>query len=401
MNILKIVPQVPYPLDNGARIVMFNTTKQLAQRGHFIIMLALGEKRCVKPKGLEEYCRLEVVPKNTNNSLTGMVFNLFTQKPYTISKYYSFAIEQRLSDIMSREKIDIVHVDHLHMASYGKFVREKWGVPIVLREHNVETTIWKRFYSLQNNPASKAYAFLQYKRVKAYEKEMCQAFDRVLAITRNDQERINQLDPSIKVSIIPAGVDTSYFYPQLVQEERHMITFVGSMDWEANIDGVLWFAKRVFPRISGKNCPKARLWLVGSNPRKEIKKLRSYNIEVRPNVSDVREYLSKSEIIIVPLRIGGGMRLKILEALAMKKPVVSTSVGCEGIDVKHKRDLLVADTEEEFARSVLLLIEDKSCREKLALQGYNTVLRKYSWEEITKSLEAEYYSIILENQKKD
>ena len=363
-------------------------------------MLALSHKREIKAQELEKHCHLEVVFKDTRNKGTGMFLSLFSQKPYTISKYYTLRAEHRLSEIMRRRIIDIVHIDHLHMAAYGKFLKAHWRVPVVLREHNVENVIWERLYQVQNNPLAKAYAFSQYRKIKGYEKLMCQSLDRILAITMDDQKRIMLLDPSIKVSVIPAGVDTDYFYPQAAPEEHHAITFVGSMDWRANIDGVLWFVDKVLPAIHNKY-PQMKLCLVGSNPAKKIRMLRNSFIDVRPNVPDVREYMAKAEILIVPLRVGGGMRIKILEALAMKKAVISTSIGCEGIDVKHGEDVLVADSEEEFIKSISLLIENRDYRQRLGIQGCNTIQKKYSWEAIAKSIESNYEDVISEYQMKN
>ena len=400
MRILQIVPQIPYPLDNGARIGVFNITKYLALRGHSITMLALSQKEGFKPRELEKYCHLEVISKDTQNRVAGMFFNLFSQKPYTISKYDSLGAKQRLKEIMSQGKIDIVHVDHLHIAAYGKFLKAEWGVPIVLREHNVENTIWKRFYQLQNNPLIKAYAFFQYKKVTAYEKMMCQSFDRILVNTKEDQERIKKLNPHIKISIIPGGVDTSYFFPQLIEEEPYTITFVGSMDWAANIDGVLWFVEKVFPLIQQKY-PRMKLCLVGSNPVKKINILKSAFIDVRPNVPDVREYIAKAKVFVVPLRIGGGMRLKILEAFAMQRAVVSTSVGCEGIEVENNRELMIADDEHDFAQQVVSLLSDREKRVRLGKQGYDLVKRKYSWEKVAESFEAVYEKIIQNSKPRE
>lgn len=369
-------------------------------RGHSIVMLTLSRNREIKVQELEKICHLEVVYKDTRNKGTGVFFSLFSHLPYTISKYHTLRAEQRISEIMRRRSIDIVHIDQLHMAAYGKFLKARWRVPVVLREWNVENVIWERLYQVQNNPLAKAYAFSQYRKIKNYERGMCRSLDRVLAITVADQKRIRQLDPSIKVSVIPAGVDTDYFYPQTAPEEHQTITFVGSMDWRANIDGVLWFVKKVLPALHNKY-PHLKLYLVGSNPVKKIKMLQNSFIDVRPDVPDVREYMAKAEMLVVPLRIGGGMRIKILEALAMKKAVVSTSIGCEGIDVKHGEDILVADSEAGFIKGISLLIENRNYREKLGTKGRNTVQKRYSWEAIAKSIESNYEDVISEYQMKN
>jgi glycosyltransferase involved in cell wall biosynthesis len=392
MNILQIVPQIPYPPDNGARIGIFNVTKHLALRGHNIVMFSLGTDRDTKQKELEEYCELYTVEKDTKTSFSGIVSNLFESTPYTILKYYSADVLRKLMNVSRVRKPDVVHVDHLHMAIYGKLLKQHCDVPIALREHNVEYVIWERFYKVQKNPFIKAYAYLQYEKVKQYERTMCGYYDRVFAITQDDEERLRRLNKSIKTTVIPAGVDTAYFASKQTIEE-YSILFLGSLDWQANIDGLLWFIEKIFPLVLKQDL-SVKLLIVGKNPVGKIMALRSSQIEVHPNVPDVREYIEKAKVFIVPLRIGGGMRLKILEAFAMQKAIVSTSVGCEGIEVENDKELMIADDEQSFAEQVISLLSDGGKRKRLGNQGYELVKRKYSWERVAKSFEAVYEELV-------
>jgi len=393
MRILQLTPRIPYPPDDGGKIGIFGITKYLALRGHEITLLSITSNQNSDLSGLTKYCRVETVVMNTANSYLSMLFNLFSKTPYTISKYHERAVLNKLKDLLQRNRFDIVHVDHLHMAYYGKFIKEKFGLPVVLREYNVESTIWERYYRGISNPLVKAYARLQFKKVYKYESRIVENFDRCFMITEKDKERIQGMNPRVKACVIPAGVDISYFHPMDVPIEPYSIVSVASMEWLPNVEGILWFYTTIWPLVKEKIL-QAKLYIVGKNPPIEVERLAGKDIIVTGFVRDVREYMAKATIFIVPLRSGGGMRIKILNALAMGKAVVSTSVGCEGIDVENGRNICVADTEEEFAERIIELLEDESKRKKLGENGLNLVREKYQWERIAERIEDEYNKIL-------
>jgi len=393
MRILQLTPRIPYPPDDGGKIGIFGITKYLALRGHEITLLSIAPSQCSDLSGLRKYCKVETVVMNTANSYLGMLFNLFSKTPYTISKYHGKLVLNKLKDLLQRNRFDIVHVDHLHMAYYGKFIKEKFNLPVVLREHNVESTIWERHYRGISNPLVKAYARFQFRKLYKYESRIAENFDRCFMITEKDKERMQGMNPRVKACVIPAGVDTSYFHPMDVPIEPYSIVSVASMDWLPNVEGILWFYTTIWPLVK-KRIPQAKLYIVGKNPPTEVERLAGKDIIVTGFVRDVREYMVKAAVSIVPLRTGGGMRIKILNALAMGKAVVSTSVGCEGIDIENGKNIYIADTEEGFAERVIELLEDKSKREELGKEGLKLVREKYQWERIAERIEDEYNKIL-------
>ncbi|MCD6468890.1 MAG: glycosyltransferase [Thermoplasmata archaeon] len=393
MRILQLTPRIPYPLDDGGKIGIFGITKYLALRGHEITLLSIAPSQNSDISGLREYCKVETVIMNTANSYLGMLFNLFSKTPYTISKYHGSAVLHKLKDLLQKNRFDIVHVDHLHMAYYGKFIKEEFGLPVVLREHNVESTIWERYYRGISNPLVKAYARLQFKKLYKYESKIAADFDRCLMITEKDKERIERMNPAIKACVIPAGVDTSYFHPVAVPIEPYSIVSVAAMDWPPNIEGILWFTAKIWPIIR-QRIPQVKFYIVGKNPPTEVEGLAGKDIIVTGFVRDVREYMAKAAVFIVPLRSSGGMRIKILNALAMGKAVVSTSVGCEGIDVENGRNICIANTEKEFAERIVELLEDESKRKELGGKGLNLIRQKYQWERIAERIEDEYKKVL-------
>jgi glycosyltransferase involved in cell wall biosynthesis len=242
----------------------------------------------------------------------------------------------------------------------------------------------------------KLYTYIQFKKFYNYESKLFGYFDRCLAITEEDGARMRRMNPKAKVSVIPAGVDTSYFRPMNEPVERYSIVSTASMDWPPNSEGILWFADRVWPVIK-REIPQAKFYVVGRNPPRRIERLSAEeDITVTGFVDDVREYMARAAVMIVPLRVGGGMRIKLLNAFAMGKAVVSTPVGCEGIDVEDGRNIRIAEKSGEFARLTIELLKDERKREALEREGLNLVRNRYRWEQIAEQLEKEYKEIVKE-----
>lgn len=392
MRVLQISPRKPYPPSGGGEIVTYNTIKYLSLRNHDITLVSIVDKSEDIPE-LQEYCEWVPVEKDTRNKIFGILGNLLSAKPYTISKYHS----GRVMDVVRRElrekEFDIVHLDGLHVAHYGAMVKREFELPVVLGAHNVETKIMQRFYRSQGNPFIKLYAYYQYRKLYSYEARLCGVFDRCLMITGLDERRLREMNPNVKTAVVPAGVDTSYFYPLNLREEPCSIVSVASMDWLPNVESILWFYYRVFPIVK-KSVPEARLYVVGRNPPGAIKDLEGDDVVVTGFVDDVREWMARGRVFIVPLKTGSGMRVKILNAMAMAKPVVSTSVGCEGIGAVHGRSISVADSPEEFAARIVELFNEREKRERMATAGLELVDREYRWEKIAERMEWEYLGVL-------
>ena len=402
MKILQLTARLPYPPDDGGKIGIFNLTKYLSLRGHRIVLLSIisGQTKETSRniEGLRKWCDVRAVYKNTKTNLWGLFLNLFFKIPYTISKYHSRKVKEAIKKILSKGRFDLVHIDSLHMAYYGKFIKHEFKLPVFLREHNVQTTIMERYCQRQENPLIKLYAYLQWKKMRRYEAKICEIFDKCLMITEEDKERIETMNPRAKTCIVPAGVDTSYFYPLKIEEEPWSLIFVGELSWLPNVDGVLWFYNQVWPRIK-KSFLQVKFYVIGRRPPQKIRKLskKDQNVIVTGFVTDVRPYVARCSVYIVPLKIGGGMRLKILEAMAAERPVVATSVGAEGIMVTHRENIMIADNEAGFAERVIELLKDRNLRRRVAQGGKRLIEQKYRWETVIEALEKEYFRV-LENR---
>jgi len=398
LKILQLVPQVPYPLSVGGKVGIFNITKHLAMRGHRITMLAFDTDSPVETKPLEQYCELITVPHSNKNSSFRAFVNLFSKLPYNISKYQSPKFQSRLCQLLKERRFDIVHVDHLHMAQYGTFSKGKINMPIVLREHNVESVIMERFADLSSSFVVRRWLGVQLRRIRSFEAAQAARYDCCLVITEEDRKRLNTLAPSARAQVIPGGVEARYFKePQRDTRLPVSVSFFGNFDWIPNRDAVLWFVQDIFPKIITK-LPEATLYVIGKNIPPKIKALQSKNLIVRGFVPDLKEEAQKYQMTVVPLRVGGGIRLKILESFAMRVPVVSTSVGCEGISGNHNEHLLVGDTADEFAEHVVRLLEDEALRKRLVKKAYALAEKKYRWEDIAEQFEHIYVDVIHQNK---
>jgi glycosyltransferase involved in cell wall biosynthesis len=309
---------------------------------------------------------------------------LVSSLPVAVARWTSPAMRRTLADLLRAERFDRVVCDFLSPA--GNFEDPS---QYVLFQHNVETIIWQRQVQNASDPLRKAYFSLQAKRMFDFERQVCRAAASVIAVSETDAETMRSMFGVSRVSSVPTGVDMEYFArPDGIAEPVADLVFVGSMDWMPNSDGMLWFVREVLPLIHARR-PDCALAIVGRQPGPEIRALaeQSPKIRVTGTVADVRPYLWGSKVSIVPLRIGGGTRLKIYEAMAAGAPVVSTVVGAEGLAVKSPTHIRLADQPAAFAEACLELLEDPQARTRMAGSAWQLVSSQFSWDHAVRRFE--------------
>jgi polysaccharide biosynthesis protein PslH len=398
MKILQLTPRVPFPLTDGGALGIFHITRELSALGHEIHMVALSRTGIEETADLEKFCEVTVVRANTQTTKFGALSALFSGEPYTTRKYWHQDVASRILEIATVGKFDLVHVDHLHMVQYGQLIRKKLGIPVVLREHNFETTIVQRFYENQWNPLLKAYAYLEYKKLARFESRAGGEVDLNVMITDEDEKRLLEINPTAQTSVMAAGVDTDYFRPDSAASDGEAsddltILSVASMDWLPNVDAVIWFCDEVMPKVLESH-PSAVLQIVGRGVPDSVRAKASDSVKILGFVDDVRESIERASVMIVPLRIGGGMRLKILNAMAMAKAIVSTPVGCEGIAVEDGVNIAVSESADGFADRVNELLSDSSRRTEMGQAGLEFVRSTYLWSQLVADLEPEYVNLV-------
>jgi glycosyltransferase involved in cell wall biosynthesis len=260
-------------------------------------------------------------------------------------------------------------------------VPEYLPVPAVLFQHNVEATIWQRHAAVASHPLKRAYLHRQWLRMQAFERTQCRRFDHVVAVSPEDADAFAEMYGARAVSHVPTGVDTDYFRPTgATATDPHALLFTGSMDWMPNEDAVAYFADAILPAIESE-IPDVSFTIVGRNPSPSVRGLvpKCPRVRVTGTVADVRPYLEPARVFVVPLRVGGGTRLKIFEAMAMEKAIVTTSVGAEGLPVRHGEHLLIADTAPAFADAVLRLLRDPPYAAALGARAAELVRSRFGW----------------------
>ena len=389
MRILWLKTELLHPVDKGGKIRTYNMLKEL-KRDHHITYLTLDDglaDREARARA-DEYCHeLVCVPHQQREKFsTGFYIELFSNLgsrfPYAVKKYESAGMRK---EIIKRtgQSIDVVICDFLAPAIN---VPRSLSCPAILFQHNVEAMIWKRHFEVEGNAAKKTYLRDQWRKMGRFEKEMCLHFDAVIAVSREDRDQMREEYGVKAVFEVPTGVDTDFFTPSGTQKvEPHNVVFTGSMDWLPNEDAIRYYTEQIQP-IVRRSLPDATLTVVGRNPYPSLLELsrRDPSIVVTGRVEDVRPHMERAAAYVVPLRIGGGTRLKIYEAMAMEKATVSTTVGAEGLPVTNGKELCIADTPESFAAAVVNLLTNPAAARKLGQESARVVRDKFGWNGVAK-----------------
>ena len=395
MKILWLNSGLLLPLDKGGKLRTWHLMRHLAQ-GHDITYVSFAEpgQRHEDRVGMREVCNvLETVPR-TDPAKGTLAFYADAAKhvvdplPYAVGKYRSAEYSAQVRKFLQSGRFDVVVADFLPPVAN---LPQTLPIPSVLFTHNVEAEIWRRHAENATNPFSRALMTQQWNRMLRFERQALSRFDLVLAVSDADSETFARLYPGAlrrPVHVVQTGVDTSYFTPMRGTERRAHLVFTGSMDWLPNEDGMLYFVREILPRIRQVE-PDVTLSIIGRAPTPAVKRLADERgIHVTGRVDDVRPHVAKGDVYVVPLRIGGGTRLKIFEAMSMAKAVVSTTVGAEGLPVTSGRDVMIADEPARFAQAVVHLIRDQDSRRRIESAARELVVAKYDWAAVAADFEA-------------
>lgn len=392
-KILQLTHRLPFPPNDGGRIGIFNFTKHYFLLGFKVDLLCIArlDEINVSVERLKEITNLlDVFYRDVNNKPISLLINtFFSTYPYTMQKYFFEDVWKKIKELLEKEVYLFVHLDHLHMAYYGRMIKENFPhVNVFIREHNVEYTILQRLAVSESNWIKKIMFNLQANRLKEYEEKMLPLFEGVLAITNEDAVRISQVVSSNKVCVIPAGVDLEQF-PLLsidMNTTVKRIVSLSSMDWIPNQQGIIWFIEQVLPVILVQQ-PDVVFVVAGRGTPDWMRKYQSKNVEIYGFIEDANKFLSACHVAVVPLFSGGGMRVKILNYLAWGIPTVSTTIGAEGLGFSEK-SIAIADDPKQFAEHVLMLLKSKPRWEEQRLTAHSEVKNQYAWSSVVhKALE--------------
>lgn len=391
-----------HPVDTGGRIRTYNMVKELSQRHDVYYVAVFPRHHDPEAKRLAgEYSKEQVWidfidPKQNKFAyLIDLLKNLFlSTQPYVVYKYVSPEFKQAIKNLCEQHNFDLIISDFLqstaNLIDAAEEMPQIKNLNTVLFQHNVEAIIWRRHYENETRPLLKQYYKLQWKRCENYEIEASKWFKGVIAVSPDDCRSFEEeMGLTNILGHVKTGVNIDFFKTDARKPEPGHIVFLGAMDWMANIEGICRFVADSYPQIKAK-IPDARLTIVGRNPDGKVKQLAANDssITVTGTVDDVRPYLASAQLAIVPLNIGGGTRLKIFELMAANLPVVSTSIGAEGLPVTHDENILLADDPTSFANSVIDLLSNPSRCDELAESAFRLVQENFSWSKVVDEFEA-------------
>lgn len=392
MRILWVKAGGLVPPDSGGKIRSYHILRELA-RSHCVTFFSFYAEHSgdAHPELGRIFERVECVPlklpaRKSFAEIRHWARHVLSSDPYAIRKYCRPEVAARLNRLLQEESFDVIVCDFVLAA--GVIPWDRPG-PKVVFTHNVETLLWKRHYEVATNPFWRALCRREWRTTDGAERRYLGLADHVLAVSDADRDFFRQyVDPG-KLTVVPTGVDVDYFQPSAEAEQPNSLVFTGSMDWMPNEDGILHFSEHVLPLIR-QRLPNVSLWIVGRDPSPRLRALAAGEKDVHLTgwVEDIRPYLSRAAVSIVPLRVGSGTRLKIFEAMAMGKAVVSTTLGAEGLPVQHGRNVLLADGPADFAATVVTLLGDPARRALLGRAARTLVEANYSWRRVADDFSA-------------
>ena len=395
MKILLISPYSPLPPAYGGALRIYNLLKGLSKNNE-ITFLTFGYQ--------EDLVKLESHFGNRIKEIH-LVQKTWACRYRRLAQFYAFfkvdsfhslftrsdKMQNKIDELLAKNKYDIVQVEFPIM---GRFSFKTDAVKI-LDEHNIEFDNFKRIWQNITSPLRKLHYNREYKKTYREEINVCRKMDAVFTVSERDSNILNHEVPGMQKFIIPNGVDTSYFRPSDETAEPFTMVFTGMMGYVPNNDGMFYFLDKIFPKILNE-IPEAKIYIVGNRPPKELQKRAAENIIVTGYVDDVRPYIRRAGLYVVPLRMGGGTRLKVLEALSMGKAVVTTSIGCEGINVIDKKHVLIADQADDFALCAVNVLRNTHSYKVMCNNGYSLIKSAYDWQAIVSSIEETYKKILVE-----
>lgn len=402
-KLLFLCQTLPFPPDGGVQIRTYNVLRLLARafdvtalcfyRAGICRSEAAVRSAVAGLEALPGVASVEAFPIPQEHSRARLVWDhlrsVASRRAYTVFSYASADFRARVEELLRTRAFDLVHVDSLDLSGYLPLLR---GTPVVCVHHNVESALLRRRAENESSPLRRRYVALQAELLEAEERRWCGRVALNVAVSEEDRTRFGRLAPGAPFTVVPNGVDTGTFRPAAVPQQG--LVFVGGYSWYPNRDALAHFADDILPLLRAQ-VPEVEVRWVGRAPDEVRRAYRErHGLELTGYVEDIRPLVHRAACYVVPLRVGGGTRLKILDAWAMGKAVVSTRVGCEGLDARDGENILVRDDPAEFAAAVRRVLEDEGLRARLGEGARRTAEEAYEWEVIGRSMAADYLALL-------
>jgi polysaccharide biosynthesis protein PslH len=382
MKILQVTNKVPYPTKDGGAIACMNLTRGFAMLGHKVTVLSMNTAKhhidyADIPESVKDWGEFRLVDVPARTSAFCAFINLFfSGKPYNAVRFISRPFAQELKKILQEKQFDIVQLEGLYVCPYIPVIRKYSDAKIVYRAHNIENEIWERTADLSKG-LKKLYIKILAKRIRSFEKGFLNSYDLLVPITERDGIILNQMGNKKPVYVSPTGIDTKVLVPHSKKLEHPSLFHIGSLEWGPNQEGLVWFLDKCWPQIH-KKFPSIKFYIAGrSAPDWLVRRFNAPNIVYMGEIADAYDFMNSKSIMIVPLFSGSGMRIKIIEGMALGKPIVTTPIGTEGISTISGKNILIADNEKEFLDEIERLITDQDLFKMISANAIEYIQQKF------------------------
>lgn len=369
MKILQLCNKAPYPANDGSSIAICNLAEGIADNGIELHLMPVNTKKHFKPEenipaAFKNKTHYQSVYKNANTSAIGALLNLFSSESYFVSRFFFKEYREQLIKKLTDHSFDIVLIDGVFMASYIPLIRQHSKAKIVLRTHNVEHQIWERHLAIEKNQLKKLYLTLQNNRLKIYEINAFKQADAIATITDEDKKNIASMVPGKPIVTCLTGIDLDRYKIIMEASKPNTMFHFASMDWMPNVEAVDWLLSEVWTEVE-KKLPGAELIIAGRGMPERFKTLASQTIKVITEVESSSGFYATYDIMLVPLWSGSGLRIKLVEGFAYGKPIITTSIGAEGIPYRQGHNVIIADTANDFAEAIVAVLSDPAYKQQL------------------------------------
>ncbi|HJP63940.1 MAG TPA: glycosyltransferase family 4 protein [Mucilaginibacter sp.] len=398
MKILILTHRVPFPQNGGYPIVVCNTIRGLVNLGYEISLVSLNDKKHrheeAEPDELLSKINYRSYDIDTSMSVMDGFLTTFNKKAYNIDRYYNPNFERLLIGEVRNNDYDIIQFEGLFVAPYIDTVRKNCKSKLIYRAHNIEHQIWERLAQQKSDPFKKLYLRLMSGRIKKYEIERINKFDAIAVFTAQDKSTMMLYGAKIPVEVVPVGVEMSHYKPDFSKTEFPSLFFLGSLDWTPNREGIEWFLHAFHNDIANDDL-RVKFYVAGNDIPEEFDDYEVLGkIFIQGEVDNALEFVNSKSIMIVPLLSGGGMRVKIVEGMAMQKCIISTSLGAEGINYKNGVNILIANTREEFFKAIRRCIADEDYCKAVGINARRLIEDQHDVDKVTNNLVSLYRELL-------
>jgi glycosyltransferase involved in cell wall biosynthesis len=400
MRVLVLSPKCIWPLTGGAETRNFNLLRQTAKHHdvYYLSFLFSPEERD-HLTALQPYCKKVAgidLPRPAWRKALNAARSCFTTRPYVLYEYLRREMADALREMIAKENIDVVHAHNLHMVQYAPL---KNGAAFVYDTHNLDHVLWERFSKIQTNPAKRAFARSQCQKFIHWQQFAAEHSEKIVTLSDGEREEYLRMAPEADLVTVTNGADVEFFQPRDETPELNSIIYFANFEWRPQSDAGIYFHDKILPLVR-KKIPGAKLYLVGNKPPEDVRRLASTGVVVTGFVEDIRDYIARAAVVVIPLRVGAGTKHRIFQALAMRKALVTTSVGAEGIALKHGETAMITDDPQQFADYTVQLLNDAPMRARLGENGRKLVLERYDWRSIYLTLDQAFHDAVGKRKQK-